>query len=300
MYYLVFGFFRLLSLLPMPVLYAIGDGLRWIVFKGIGYRRQVVLGNLRQAFPDQPEAFIQQTAADFFRNFTDTWMETIRFMGIGKGELEKMISADLSVFKTYAEQEKSCILLSGHFMNWEIYNMVLPARQPLRFIGVYMHLSSPVMERLFRYIRGRFGSVLIPAQVVRQGIESYLTTPFMLALGADQSPSRPADAYWLNYLNQPSAFPKGPAIQAIRRNLPVVFAWIEKKGRGRYEVQVREMYADTTGLTPETITLDYAKRMQEAICRQPANYLWSHRRWKHPYQAAYRELWIDPQAPPER
>ena len=51
MYYLVYGFLYIVSLLPRVVLYAFGDGISFLIYNIIGYRKKVVLENLRIAFP---------------------------------------------------------------------------------------------------------------------------------------------------------------------------------------------------------------------------------------------------------
>jgi len=33
--------------------------------------------------------------------------------------------------------------------------------------------------------------------------------------------------------------------------------------------------------------------LEETIRREPANYLWTHRRWRHEFTPQFEELWMD-------
>ena len=53
MYYLLFGFLYLLSLLPLRVLYLLSDVAYVVVYYLLGYRKAVVHHNLTIAFPQK-------------------------------------------------------------------------------------------------------------------------------------------------------------------------------------------------------------------------------------------------------
>ena len=55
MYYITYGFFYLLSLIPWPIMYVIADAFYGLVYYVIGYRKAVVMKNLSIAFPEKSE-----------------------------------------------------------------------------------------------------------------------------------------------------------------------------------------------------------------------------------------------------
>jgi Kdo2-lipid IVA lauroyltransferase/acyltransferase len=277
----------------MFVLYALGDVIGFFLFDVAGYRKAVVLKNLRLSFPEKSEQEIQKIAKKFFRNFMDTWMETIKFLIMSPEGVKRRMGGDNALLFKYHAQGKSCQMFGGHTMNWELMNGYFPLTQPLTFIAVYMQISSPAMERLFRKMRGRFGTVLIPAKDVRDGLDKHFQQQYLYILGADQSPSKPAQAFWLNYLNQPTAFPTGPAKHSIKQQQPIVFSYIEKIGRGKYITHVETMFENLEGVTAEEITIAYVKNLERIIHKNPDNYLWTHKRWKHAWKPEYSGQWID-------
>src|SRR5436309_639550 len=94
MYYLLYGFFFLLSLLPLTILYLISDFFYFIVYYVIGYRKNVVLQNLAVAFPEKTEQARIEIAKKFYRNFTDSFIETIKLLSAGKKWIQKHYSGD--------------------------------------------------------------------------------------------------------------------------------------------------------------------------------------------------------------
>ena len=55
MYHFIFGGLYLSSLLPMRVLYLISDFFYFFLYYVFGYRKEVVMANLLQAFPGKTE-----------------------------------------------------------------------------------------------------------------------------------------------------------------------------------------------------------------------------------------------------
>lgn len=296
MYYIVYGLFYGLSLLPMRVLYALGDLIRWILFGLIGYRKEVVMNNLRLSFPEKAEDELRKIANQFQMNFVDTWIETIKFFSLSPSRFQKMMEVaddELEFFRELYAQKKSCQLMSGHFMNWELLPNALPLVQPLTVVGIYMPISSKVMNRVFLKYRSRRGTKLVSAANVKEELQQFSSMPIMFAMGADQNPSNPQKACWLRFLNQPTAFPKGPSKYACANNLPVYFGWLERVKRGRYKFHFELMAKEPALLGEPALTLLYARKVEAIIRNHPDNYLWSHRRWKHQWKNEYRAEWID-------
>jgi KDO2-lipid IV(A) lauroyltransferase len=130
---------------------------------------------------------------------------------------------------------------------------------------------------------------------VKEELQQYQGIPIMFGMGADQNPAVPQKAFWLNFLNQPTAFPKGPSKYACANNLPVYFGWIEKVNRGRYKFHFELMVEEPALIGESALTIMYVRKVESIIKSHPDNYLWSHRRWKHSWKPEYASQWIDEQ-----
>jgi Kdo2-lipid IVA lauroyltransferase/acyltransferase len=299
MYYFVYGFLYLLSLLPMWVLYGFSDGIALLLYAVIRYRRGVVLANLRSAFPEMTEAGRLRIARRFYRNFTDNFIETIKLLSVSERFLrERFVIDNPEVFDRIYRQGRKVQLHMGHLFNWEIANVAMPGRTPFTFIVVYMPLESKAFDRLFLRLRGRTGTVLLPATRMQRAIIPYRNTQYMLALVADQAPGGPDNSYWLNFFGQPTPFVRGPERGARIADIPAVFARIYRARRGYYRAQLITI-ADHPGQLPEgELTRRYRRLLEDAIRQQPDNWLWSHKRWKLPWTPGFSVFWIDEESFP--
>ena len=80
MYYIVYTFFYLLSLLPMRILYIISDVIYLVVYYVIGYRKKVVMNNLEIAFPEKSNVERVKIAKAFYHNLLESFIETIKLV----------------------------------------------------------------------------------------------------------------------------------------------------------------------------------------------------------------------------
>jgi KDO2-lipid IV(A) lauroyltransferase len=158
---------------------------------------------------------------------------------------------------------------------------------------VYMPLGSKAMDSIFRKLRERFGTTLLPATHMSRSMVPYRNVVYVLTLVADQNPGSPETSYWCDFMGRPAPFVKGPERSARMGNLASVFVSIKKTRRGHYEATL-SLGNDKPLSTPDgEITYQFVQFLENEIREQPENWLWSHRRWKHSYKPAYDSLRID-------
>lgn len=293
LYYPVFGFFYLLSLLPFRVLYGLSNFAAFLLRDVFGYRKQVVFDNLSHSFPDMPLAERERIAHKFYVNFTDNWIETIKLLSISKKALNKRISGNLDVFFQLHAAGRSVQCNLGHFFNWEIMNLYTGINQPYTYLTVYLPQSNPIMDRLIVYVRSRWGNPQLPVTDMARAIIPWRNKQYLLALAADQSPANPDQTWWLNFMGRPTPFPKGPEKFARSMNIPIVMMTTTRKKRGYYHLDFF-LLADNPRELPEGELMRlYVRQIEKNIRLQPELYLWSHKRWKHQWDEKYARFWLD-------
>ena len=157
---------------------------------------------------------------------------------------------------------------------------------------VYLPVQNKVFEKLMLRIRTSSGNHLLPATHLRSAMMPFRNTKYLLALIADQSPGDASKAYWLNFFGRPTPFLKGPETGAVSGNLVVVFGKIIRVKRGQYVVPYELVTEDAGTLPKGELTRRYARYLEQSIREHPANWLWSHRRWKKEWKPEYARLWI--------
>lgn len=140
------------------------------------------------------------------------------------------------------------------------------------------------------------GHQMPPTTDMRKSMIPHRSTQYVLGLAADQSPSNLHNAYWIPFFGRLTAFIPGPEKGARAGNIPVVFAYIEKNRRGYYNVVFSMGEENPADTAVGEITTRYARFMEEVITRMPGMWLWSHRRWKHPWKSEYQNTFPYPVA----
>ena len=298
MYYIVYGFLYLVSLLPFFILYGIADICFVIIYFLTGYRRDIVFRNLRNAFPEKNEKEIRSIARRFYRNFIDNWVETIKLLSISKKNLNKRISGNFEIFHRLHQSGKGVQVNLGHFFNWEIMTLHAGINQPSTFLTVYLPQNSKIMNKLIYRLRARWGNPQLPSYDIARAIIPWRKKQYLLALGADQRPLYPTNGYWLYFMHQPAPFVKGPEKFARLLNIPVVVMTTTRPKRGHYHFDYFLLADDPNNLPDGELMRRYVQHLEKNIRLKPDLYLWSHNRWKHPWDVAYTSLWVDEKPPP--
>lgn len=293
MYYLAYGLLYLISLLPLRLLYFISDGLYLLLYRIIGYRRNVIMNNLQLAFPEKTHAEHLQIAKDFYKNFVDNFLELLKLLSASKSFIRKHFIVDNpEMYEQFNQQGRKCQMHLGHTFNWELANVAIPFNTTYNFIVVYMPLSNKIFNRLMVHLRSRTGTILLSAREMRKEILPYRNSKYMLVLVADQAPGDSSNAYWLNFFGYPTPFVRGPERGARLGNIPVIFADFYKTKRGYYRAKL-ELGSDNPAQLPEgELTVRYVEFLERCIRERPSLWLWSHRRWKHEWKAEYEKMWI--------
>nr|WP_294993508.1 lipid A biosynthesis acyltransferase [uncultured Sediminibacterium sp.] len=285
MYPIVYGLFYLLSLLPWRILYLISDALYMLVYYVIGYRKKVVFDNLKIAFPEKTTAERERIAKDFYHNFIDSFIEIIKLLSVSEQRFRKRFTINIDVLNDLYAGNQNVEIVSGHYFNWEYANLGVSLDSKFPFIGVYMPLSNKVFDKLIYRLRTKFGSLLVPASEFKSNFHQYAKNRYALGLVADQNPGNPGKAYWTNFFGKPAPFARGPEKGAKMNNTAIVYAHFYKIKRGHYRLDF-ELVTTTPNDYPDgALTKLLVKKVEESVRKIPANYLWSHRRWKWSHEA---------------
>ena len=285
-----FVFLYAVSLLPLRILYLLSDLLAFVAYHWIRYRRDVVEANLLIAFPDKIPSERLSIAKKFYRNFSDTLVESVKMISASEALIDRMFQADMRPFEQLYDSKQPIQIHAMHNFNWEVVNLGISRKLKLPFLGVYQPIINPFFERMFKKIRSRYGTVLIPANDFKNNFLPHKNTHHIIALVADQNPGHPAKAWWVNFFGKPAPFAMGPEKAARARDNKVVFGNFFKLRRGVYTFEVEQINDDLATMQEGELTLRYIKYLEDCIRERPDNYLWSHRRWKHPYKEEYAHL----------
>lgn len=283
MYYIVYGFLYLVSLLPFWILYGISYLAYVLIYYIVGYRKEVVLSNLAIAFPDKTPGERKLIAKKFYKNFTDSFIEVIKLFSISPEQLHKRFSWDHENLNKYYATGRNVQAHLGHFFNWEYANLSLSIQSHFKVLVVYMPLASKAMDKIFIKLRTRFEAKMIGATSFLKDFKPYSKERTCLIFVADQNAGHYNLAYWLPFFGKLAPFVTGPEKTARLNNSICVYAKFKKLKRGRYHVSIHEMTTEPRKLEEGKLTKLIRDFVEENIREQPENYLWTHKRWKRTF-----------------
>jgi KDO2-lipid IV(A) lauroyltransferase len=280
---ITYPFIYLLSRLPMRVLYALSDFFFFLMFNVIGYRKIVVLENLKLAFPEKSEEERKKKAKDFFRHLTDLIMESVKSFSISEKEMSKRYRyKNPELVNNFTKQGRSIALVAAHQANWE-WSISLPLVLDGNVNGAYTKLGNPYFEKVVRSSREKYGIIGYKTSETVKGMQKNFAekTQGLYILLSDQSPQLHKTFYWNEFFGVQVPMHTGAEILAKRFDLVVINYITRKVKRGYYETEFQLITDTPKEFEDYQITDKYTRLTENNIKQQPALYLWSHKRFKH-------------------
>lgn len=277
-YYLII---KPLSLLPLSILYVLSNGLYWLFYRLLGYRKEVVVSNLRNSFPERSEEEIQELCSRFYRHLCDVIVEVIRSFSISRAELLRRVKVlNPEIFQDCYDRGKSIIIAGGHYNNWEMVATATDPQIPHQVAAIYKPLRNKFLNKKMKESREQSGVELIPKEESKRLFARAEKEALALIVATDQSPSNAKRAYWTNFLNQDTAVLFGTERYAQLHDFPVVFGWVEKVRRGYYELTFEFVEENPKNAPYGAITEKHTRMLEAEIRQAPEYWLWTHKRWK--------------------
>ena len=288
-FWVVYGTWYALSLLPLWVHYLFSDVLFVVIAYVLRYRRRVITNNLSSSYPEKSAKEIKKLRTQFYRHFCDILVEMVKYTSITDKNIMRRISFKNS--EQVAEilnSGQSIALLLGHYGNWEWVSSLVLWLRPLvtnnAAMGhIYHPLENEVINRVVLKARSRVPSENVSKKETLRWIlgNKREGRPSILGYINDQVPKWENIHHWLTFLNHKDT----PVFTGIERivhsqNQAVVYVDVKRVGRGRYECEYQVVTRDPSTMGEFELTDIYFKLMEQTINRAPQYWLWSHNRWK--------------------
>lgn len=262
----------------------------FILYRLLGYRREVVYSNLKRALPHQSEAEYKRIEKGFYRHLCDIFLEIIKSMGMTQNEMmERFQVKNIEVLTQFEKENRSAFILCGHYASWE-WMMSLGYHMNHIGYGIYRPLKNPYFDRLIKRVRSRHNAFMIPqreaAKIIRN--KESRNQRGVYGFASDQSPRPTPKTYWRTFMGIEVPVYTGAERLSRELNIPLVFAKINRFKRGFYEVEFKLLSAQPKTTEINKITDRYTAWLEAQIAQDPAQYIWSHRRFK--YARSKKEL----------
>jgi len=280
MVYLVKFALWCLSLMPagMPYWLAQRGGALWMRFSPV--KRHTTERNLERCYPNLDAAARQQLVLDSFRHYLCAVLEAGHNWYWSPDRLQSRCDefVNESLFSESLSSGRGLIVLAPHFGSWEYLGIYLQKYPGIAI--VYKPPSHPALDKALAAKRRRGGANLIPATPagLRQ-LYAHIRAGGAAGILPDQQPSRGQGRFAPFYGNPALTGVLVPRL--VQRTGCIVLASVcERLPAGRYRVHV--LPVDDAIYSEDIVTSLTAvnQAVEECIRIDPAQYLWSYRRFK--------------------
>jgi KDO2-lipid IV(A) lauroyltransferase len=253
----------------------------WMSWRVIPYRRHVVVANLKAAFPEWDDATRERVIREYYRGFADMLVEILHSARMTRPEIaRRVLLKNPQLIRDEVARGKPVLVVAAHQCNWEWMLLAFSAQLGIPVDAAYKPLVDNWAEREMLKLRSRFGARLIPAQQLLGDIIQQRNAPRVIAMVADQEPVSSERKQWVRFLNRDTAFFLGAEEIARTTRYAAFFVKLRRLARGRYEAEFVPLAAAGEQLAAGEFTARYARMVEEQIRAAPADWPWSHKRWK--------------------
>lgn len=272
-----------LGLLSWRAATNLAGSLGTLFYSPLGIRRRVAEKQIAAAFPEFSSREVKRVARESYRHLGRVAAETALLSRLdAKGVLEHVQGTDgFELIAKRVAEGTGAIMLTGHLGNWELGGAAVAANgMPIDVVARLM--GNSLFDEYLTRTRARLGMTVVrDRDAVRQTARS-LRAGRVIAFLVDQSGLHIASSF-INFFGRPAKTPRGPAVFALRLNVPVFFGVSIRQPDGRYRIHVREIIVERTGDTEhdvDAILNEYSRLLERFVREAPEQYFWQHRRWK--------------------
>jgi KDO2-lipid IV(A) lauroyltransferase len=275
---------RLIKLLSLVVPYRLGlcagHALGFIAFYIMPRERTRAITHLTQVFYEKGPAWIHQTAKGCFTHLGKGLFE---IMLMTPRRLEKLIDfKGEEKLSTAISKGKGVIYVTGHIGNWELMGHAVASRFNLSVVAAPIEpeeLNNMIVELragmgVKTILRGRPGA---SRELIRIFKENRI-----LGILIDQDTD--VESAFVDFMSRPALTPTAAASMALKFGAPVIFGYVHRGMDNRHTIVIegplslirtadreKDIIANTAMLT---------KMIENAIRKDPEQWVWMHRRWR--------------------
>jgi len=276
------GLLWLLTLLPIPLLQALGAGLGELFGLLVPSRRRIVRINLRLCFPKLDDAARRKLARRHFRALGMGIFETLLAWFASDRRLQRLVDFEgVEHLRAAQADGGGVLLLTGHFTTMEMGCRVMRLAG-LPYHGMYRPADNPFVEYWMRRLReAKLGSSMVPKEDLKQVVR-------LLRRGANiwYAPDQALDvanALHVDFFGQPTLTLTATSRLAQMGRARIVPYFPQRIGSWfgwRYRIVFRTAFEAFPSGDDAADARRVNACLEDAIRAVPEQYFWVHRRFK--------------------
>ncbi len=203
-------------------------------------------------------------------------------LGAGLVELLATIFVRLRLDNFAAKlPSEASVVATAHTGNWDLCACAVARQVPLAVVT--KHLKLRWADRLWQWVRGRFGLQLLSVGSAAAGVSAALRKGRSVAMLIDQAPERTRATVLTQFLGAPARVDLSPALLAMRAKVPLLVVFPTRGEDGAHGLVLAARFAPPERprrAWAESVMRQATAALEAEVRNKPEQWLWMHRRWK--------------------
>ena len=246
--------------------------------------RDRAIVNLRASFPEKDDEWIEKTGRRSFEQIVMFVMDTIFTPRLVRKDNWRNFSTYINCERAkWMIKRGGVLMLTAHYGNFEIIGYMLSLFD-FDIYSIARPLDNRFINDYLYGIRQRVGQKIIDKKGASTMMEQLARDKSTLCFIADQDAGK--KGVFVDFFGRKASTYKSIGLLALQYNMPIGIAGCRRVGdKFQFEVEVQRI------ITPDEwqdkdqplqwITQEYVKATEDLIRKDPTQYWWLHRRWKH-------------------
>ena len=263
----------ILKILSVRKLHILSQNIASILFNYIPKRKNTALKNLKIAFPDKSDEWINTTLKKCYSFFTYNFLQFLAFpFNPNSIEIEVVGKKYLN---NAINENSGTVLVSAHFGSWEILGYWFGINNyPL--VGIAQKQKNKGANLFFEEKRQLSGTKQVYRKSSMDSLYEILNANKILGLVSDQDAR--GIGVFVDFFNKPASTHKGAALFHLNTNASLIFGICVQKDIEKYRVEFIPI--NPKKKSTKDITQLYTTIIEQSIKKYPEQYFWFHNRWK--------------------
>lgn len=261
--------------LPLPALFLLGSGLGMLAFFILRKRRRLAIANIRMALgKDVLEA--RRLARAHFRTLGANLLSMLKIPTMTSEQIRRRVTVEMAPEIDAAPAGKGGVAVLSHTGNWELAGRLSDFLPRFRFGAIYQRLANPLIDADFKNRRARSGTTLFDRREGYWAPLAFLEAGGILGVLSDQNAGEAG--VMTPFFGHPASTSTLAATLAQRTGADIVPVALRTVGIARWHIAIKRPFEKFE--SPLAATEAINRELEKQIASSPADWLWSHNRWK--------------------
>jgi len=247
--------------------------------------RERAIENLKRSFPEKDSDWINKTGLRSFQQVVMLVVDILFTPRLVRKDNWRKYSRYINTERTkwLIQEHKGVLLLTAHYGNFEIMGYLL-GMFGFDLYSIARPLDNKFINKWLYGVREKKGQKIIDKKGASDLMEDIVRDGAAIGFIADQDAGR--KGVFVDFFGKPASTYKSIGLIAIQYDMPISVAMSRRVGNEFFfEIEVGRVILPEEWKDKDNqlqwVTQEFSTAMEDLIRKDPSQYWWLHRRWKH-------------------